>query len=177
MPDYRLYKGNDLFEVSAPETVLFTVPSENIEYNFENTDLAGQKFKLKFEGFGELHRIPGRVVDTCTGEIKSRYVTEWKQCYRYVHEFVIPEGTVLTNLSGGSDIKVRPLRGDEYLKKLITLPTRNYTAAATDLPADSVLKNLFSGADALGDPSSSAADYVDFEKPAVIHGETVITPQ
>ena len=177
MPDYRLYKGNDLFEVSAPETVLFTVPSENVEYNFENTNLAGQKFKLKFEGFGELHRIPGRVVDTCTGEVYGRYVNEWKQCYRYVHEFVIPEGTVLTNLSGGSDIKVRPLRGDEYLKKLITLPTRSYTASASDLPTESVLKNLFSGADALGDPSSSAADYVDFEKPAVIHGETVITPQ
>ena len=176
MPDYRLYKGNDLFEVSAPETLLFTVPSENVDYNFENTNLAGQKFKLKFEGFGELHRIPGRVVDTCTGEIKGRYVNGWNQCYRYVHEFVIPAGTVLTNLSGGSDIKVRPLRGDEYLKKLVTLPTRSYTAAASDLPASSVLKNLFSGADALGDPSSSAADYVDFEKPAVIHGETVITP-
>ena len=85
-------------------------------------DLEGQKFKLKFEGYGELHNLPGRVVNTCTGDVLGRYVNGWNQCYRYIHEFIIPDGTVLTNLSGGDDLKVRALRGDEFFKKLANPP-------------------------------------------------------
>ena len=69
MPDYRLYNDttSQFVNVSAPETVVLTVDANNVVYNFPNTNLAGKKYKLKFEGFGELHNFPGRVVNTCTG--------------------------------------------------------------------------------------------------------------
>ena len=184
-PNYRLFSitDNDFVNVSAPQKVLFTVPAQTeITYNFTGAsedfiDLAGQKFKLKFEGYGELHNIPGRVVNTCTGEIKGRYVNGWKPCYRYIHEFIIPDGTELTNLSGGDDLKVRALRGDEFLKKLDPTPTGiTYSATAADLPAASNLQNLYEGANAIGDvPSTSTV--LNGGEPSVIHGETVVPPQ
>ena len=178
MPDYRLYSNTDsaFVNVSPPEKVLFTVPpASEITYNFTNTDLEGKKFKLKFEGYGELHNLPGRVVNTCTGDILGRYVNGWNPCYRYIHEFIIPNGTVLTNLSGGDDLKVRALRGDEFLEKLSSIPAGvSYTATAADLPAASNLQNLFSGANAIGDVPSTVLNNGD---PSVIHGETVVAPQ
>ncbi len=182
-PDYRLYSNTDsaFVNVSAPQKVLFTVPAETeITYNFRGTDedfidLEGQKFKLKFEGYGELHNIPGRVVNTCTGDILGRYVNGWNQCYRYIHEFIIPDGTVLTNLDGGDELKVRALRGDEFLKKLSSIPAGvSYTATAADLPDASNLQNLFSGANAIGDVPSTV---LNNGEPSVIHGETVVAPQ
>ena len=178
MPDYRLYSNTDsaFVNVSPPEKVLFTVPAASeITYNFTNTDLEGQKFKLKFEGFGELHNIPGRVVNTCTGDVLGRYVNGWNPCYRYVHEFIIPDGTVLTNLSGGETLKVRALRGDEFLEKLSSIPAGvAYTATSSDLPVESNLQNLYSGANSIGDVPTTVLNNGD---PSVIHGETVVAPQ
>ena len=136
--------------------------------------MAGKKYKLKFEGYGELHNIPGRVVNTCTGQVLGRYVNGgWNQCYRYIHEFIIPDGSVLTNASG-EDLKVRALRGDEYLKKLDSIPAGvSYTATAADLPAASNLQNLFSGANAIGDVPTTV---LNTGEPSVIHGETVVAP-
>ena len=91
-----------------------------------------------------------------------------------IHEFIIPEGTVLTNLSGGNDIKVRALRGDEFLEKLSSIPAGvTYTSTAADLPAESNLQNLFSGANAIGDVPSTV---LNNGNPSVIHGETVVAP-
>ena len=181
MPDYRLFSNtdNDFINVSPPEKVLFSVPAETeITYNFKDADfvdLEGQKFKLKFEGYGELHNLPGRVVNTCTGDVLGRYVNGWNQCYRYIHEFIIPDGTVLTNLSGGDDLKVRALRGDEFLKKLANPPAGiTYTADSADLPNESNLQNLFDGANAIGDVPTNILNNGD---PSVIHGETVVAPQ
>ena len=74
----------------------------------------------------------------------------------------------------GEDLKVRALRGDEYLKKLDSIPAGvSYTATAADLPAASNLQNLFSGANAIGDVPSTVLNNGD---PSVIHGETVVAP-
>ena len=145
----------------------------DITYNFSNTDLTGQKFKLEFEGYGELHRIPGRVVDTCSGEVFGRYVDEWKDCYRYVHEFIIPDGTVLTNLSGGADIKVRAIRGDEYLKKLTSPPAGITYSDSLTLPPSSAIQNLYDGTNAIGSVPSTI---LNNGEPSVIHGETIVAP-
>ena len=180
MPDYRLYNdtSSQYVNVSPPQTVVFTVPSSGINYNFPNTNLAGKKFKLKFEGYGELHNIPGRVVDTCTGAILGKYVNGgWNQCYRYVHEFVIPDATVLTNASGGEDLKIRALRGDEYLLKLGSIPAGvSYSKSASDLPAASNIQNLFSGANSIGTVPATTLPSANSTDPSVIHGSTVIAP-
>jgi hypothetical protein len=184
-PDYRLYRSsagstglsNGFVNVSAPQTVVFTVPSSGVTYNF-GASLAGKKFKLKFEGFGELHNLPGRVVNTCTGVVLGRYVNGgWNECYRYIHEFIIPDGTVLTNSSGGDDLKVRAIRGDEYLKKLDAIPSGvAYTKAASDLPAASTIQNLFSGDNAIGTVPATTLPSAGSDDPSVIHGKTVHTP-
>ena len=86
--------------------------------------------------------------------VLGRYVTgEWSDCYRYVHEFIIPDGTVLTNLTSGGgvgNIKVRALAGDEYLSRKAANTTGTYTKLASDLPPDTNLQNLFDGANAIG---------------------------
>jgi hypothetical protein len=176
-PDYRLYNNTtaNYVSVSAPETVELTVPATNVIYNFDDT-FAGQKFKLKFEGFGRIHDIPGRVVDTCTNPptVLGKYHTgAWSDCYRYVHEFIIPEGTILTNLTTGGgvgNIKVRPLAGDEYLARKPANTTGTYTKEASDLPPETNLQNLFDGANAIGIVPAYSGD------PHVIHGVTVINP-
>lgn len=178
MPDYRLYNSTDsvFVDVSAPQTVVFTVPASGMEYNF-GASLAGKKFKLKFEGYGELHNIPGRVVNTCTGQVLGRYVNGgWNPCYRYIHEFIIPDGTILTNASG-DDLKVRALRGDEYLEKLVSIPAGiTYSKTASDLPAASNLQDLVSGENSIGTVPATELPSAGSDDPAVIHGETVHAP-
>ena len=183
-PDYRLYRASagttalptGFVNVSAPETVVFTVPTSGVTYNF-GANLAGKKFKLKFEGFGELHNLPGRVVNTCTGEVKGRYINDgWNECYRYIHEFIIPDGTVLTN-SGGDDLKVRAIRGDEYLLKLNPTPSGvTYSKSDTDLPLASTIQNLYSGDNAIGNVPTTTLPSAGSNDPSVIHGKTVHSP-
>ena len=185
-PDYRLFNttANAYATISAPETVEYTVPAAGSAlaptYNFPNTDLAGQKFKLKFEGFGAIQNFPGRVVDMSDGTDKGRYVNDgWKQSYRYIPEFVMPAGSVLTNLSGGEDIKVRPLRGDVYIKKLGTPPAGiAYSKTASDLPNSANLQDLVTGTNAIGDTPTVTLNVVDGEaEPSVIHTKTIVAPE
>ena len=184
MPDYRLYNETDaaFVNVSAPETLVLTVNANNVVSNFSNTNtyLVGRKFKLKFEGFGELHNLPGRVVNTCTGDVVGRYVNSWNQCYRYVHEFTIADGTVLSNTaSGRPDVKVRALRGDEYLKKLsISSPSGiTYSKQTSDLPVDSVFQTLFgNGTNAIGTKPAVTLPSAGSNEASVVHGVTVHTP-
>ena len=87
-----------------------------ITYNFSGTKFSRKKIHFKFEGFGELHNFPGRVFNTCTGAVVGRYVDSWDQCYRFIPEFTLPAGAMLTDKTGSDNIKVRPPRGDEFLK-------------------------------------------------------------
>ena len=185
-PDYRLFNttANTYASISAPETVEYTVPAAGSTlaptYNFPNTDFEGQKFKLKFEGFGAIHNFPGRVVDLSDGTDKGRYVNDgWKESYRYIPEFVMPAGTVLTNLSGGEDIKIRPLRGDVYIKKLDTPPAGiTYAKTDSDLPTSANLQDLVTGTNAIGAKPTVTLNVVDGEpEPSVIHGETIVAPE
>ena len=181
MPDYRLYNQTDaaFVSVSAPETLVLTVDANNVVYNFPNTNMAGRKFKLKFEGFGELHNLPGRVVNTCTGNVVGRYVNNWNECYRYVHDFTIVDGTVLSNTaSGRPDVKVRALRGDEYLKKINPTPSGiTYSKTSSDLPAESVFQTLFgTGTDAIGTKPAVTLPSAGSNEASVVHGVTVHTP-
>ena len=174
-PNYVLVDNstNQPVTITPPETVVFTVPtSQYIDYNFDNTDMAGKKIKLKFEGFGALHRIPGRVVDVCNDLVKGRYVDEWNRCYRFVHEFTIPDGTVLKDTNGNDYLKVRALRGDEYLKKLVA-NYDSFTKVLTDLPGDENLLDIFTD---IGTKPTITFPTNASEDAAVVHGTTVIAP-
>jgi hypothetical protein len=173
-PDYRVYNVTDaqITSISAPKSYEYEVPASGITYNFANTNLAGKKYTLKFEGFGELHNFPGKVFNTCTGAVVGRYVDSWNQCYRFIPEFTLPDGAILTDKTGSDNIKVRALRGDEYLKKLSTLPSgRVYTKALSDLPSSS---DLVTVSTAIG--SKPTTGILNSGKASVIHGETVAVP-
>ena len=165
--------------ISPPETLIFTVPAAaQMRYNYPGIDYEGRKFLLNFEGYGELHNLPGRVLDTCTGTEVGKYVREWKECYRYVHDFIIPDGTILENSDPTkSDVKVLALRGDDFISKktddqTVALATQ-YTLDAGDLPGLESLKN---------NAQASSSDYIGVKPttglindgdPSVVHGVTV----
>lgn len=173
-PDYRVYNVTDaqITSISAPKSYEYTVPSSGITYNFTNTNLSGKKYTLKFEGFGELHNFPGKVYDTCNGVMVGRYVDSWNQCYRFVPEFILPDGAILIDKTGNDDIKVRALKGDEYLKKLVNLPTgRSYTKTFDDLPT---ANDLVSVSTVIGNVPTNGI--LNNGNASVIQGETVAPP-
>ena len=108
MPDYRLYNATDaaFVNVSAPETLVLTVDANNVVYNFPN-NMAGRKFKLKFEGFGELHNLPGRVVNTCTGDVVGRYVNNWNHVIDMFMNSLLQMERPSNTATGRPDVKVR----------------------------------------------------------------------
>ncbi len=77
---------------------------------------AGKKFRLDFQG-SHLGGIPGNVINKETGENLGEWVREWKDEYRWVQRFVIPDGTVLTSRTSDVTVKVKALRGEEWLLK------------------------------------------------------------
>ena len=183
MPVYTLIDSDDVNEtpidISDPVTLEYTVPA-NTEYNFSNEiltgdpneDLEGRKYKLQFEGFGNLYNIPGRVVDVCNDSVIGKYTDNWNNCYRYVHDFVIPNGTILKDTNGANYLKVKALRGDEYLKK-IDFPYDSFTKAIGDVPGDNNLLNIFTD---IGNKPAISLPSAGSDKAAVVHGVTVHPP-
>ena len=96
----------------------------------DDTDLfgedAGKKFRLDFNG-GHLGGIPGTVINVDTGEDLGEWVREWSNNYRWVQRFVIPDGTQLQSRTSDLVVKVKALRGEEWLAKrddaIGTMPT------------------------------------------------------
>lgn len=174
-PEYRIYNVSkaQIATISAPKSYEYTVPSNGVTYNFANTNRAGKKYTFKLEGFGNLQDFPGKVLNTCTGVTVGRYVDSWNECYRHVHEFILPDGAVLTDKSGSDDIKVRALKGDDYLKKLTTseLPAnRSFTKEFENLPTsnDLVAVSTLNG-------EAPATGIINNGETSVIHGEIIIT--
>ena len=80
-----------------------------------------------------LYNFPGKVVDICENVVIGRYTDSWDSCKRFVHEFTIQDGTVLQDKDGNNYLKVRALRGDEYLNKT-NVNFDSYTKTAANLP-------------------------------------------
>ncbi len=159
---------------AEPKTLYYTVWDE-AKYGTDR----GKKIALKFEGFGELHGIPGHVIDTRDGSVVGQYVNQWQNHHRYVNRFIIEASgsnaePTLTD-KDGTTYKVKALEGDEWLAlKNSVRSTLTYSGAIneSDLPDISSLKNHLTGADAIGDLPSGAQLYGNGD-PVVIHGECV----
>ena len=57
-----------------------------------------KKFRLDYQG-DHLGGIPGNVINIETGENLGEWVETWKDEYRWVQRFVIPDGSILTDSS------------------------------------------------------------------------------
>ena len=164
---------------SAPTTLYYTVPNE-AKYSEDK----GKTVRLDYNGFGELHGIPGHVVDTQTGESLGKYFSgDWKEYYRYVSRFIIEndalgnEPTVKTGGASPVTYKVKALQGEEWLGlKASAKGTLNYSsAAASDLPGRDVLTDVSPNGTGGGIGAEPTTGLINGGKPAVIHEEVVFT--
>ena len=74
----------------------------------------GKDLRLEYGGFGDLHGIPGYVLDINTGESLGQYFDgDWKDNYRYISRFIIPTGSEVTDKVTGTKYKVKALNGEE----------------------------------------------------------------
>ena len=110
---YDIYKAADglKLELSPPKTLYFTTPNDSTKFGND----AGKKFRLDYQG-DHLGGIPGNVINIDTGEVLGEYVEEWKDEYRWVQRFVIPDGTILKD-SSDNEFLVKAIRGEEWLGK------------------------------------------------------------
>jgi hypothetical protein len=115
----RLDKQYEIFDATSgtklaldpPKTLFFRAPNDTTLFG----DDADKKFRLDYHG-DHLGGIPGNVVNLDTGEILGEWVEEWKDNYRWVQRFSIPDGSKLTD-SSGTEYLVKALRGEEWLGK------------------------------------------------------------
>jgi hypothetical protein len=110
---YEIYKAIDgsKLALDPPKTLFYRTPNDATKFG----DDADKKFRLDYQG-DHLGGIPGNVVNYETGEVIGEYVEEWKDEYRWVQRFVIPDGAILTD-SAGTEFLVKALRGEEWLGK------------------------------------------------------------
>lgn len=115
----RLEKQYDIFDATSgsklaldpPKTLFFRLPNDKDKFG----DDADKKFRLEYQG-DHLGGIPGNVIDIETGESLGEYVDEWKDSYRWVQRFQIPDGSILTDVDD-NEYLVKALRGEEWLGK------------------------------------------------------------
>jgi len=110
---YDIYKAADgsKLELDPPKTMFYRVPDDKAKYG----DDADKKFRLDYQG-NYLGGIPGNVIDLETGENLGEWVESWKDSYRWVARFEIPDGGLLTD-TAGNEYLVKALRGEEWLAK------------------------------------------------------------
>ena len=108
---YEIFKAvdNSKLELDPPKTLFYRTPNDTSKFG----DDADTKFRLDYHG-DHLGGIPGNVVNYETGEVIGEYVEQWKDEYRWVQRFVIPDGSILTD-SSGTEFLVKALRGEEWL--------------------------------------------------------------
>ena len=139
-PSYSLLlSGTDTaVTIATPRTLYYQVPNEE-GYGQD----ADKRLSLEFAGHGELRGVPGYVLDVDTGEDLGEFTTDWKESYRYINRFVIPDGSVVTD-SDGVEYFVKALDGEEWFKKLEPLEgsgsLATYTFTPDQLAPNSILR-------------------------------------
>ena len=110
---YEIYNASNgtKLELDPPKTLYFRAPNDKTLFG----DDADKKFRLDYHG-DHLGGIPGSVIDLETGENLGEWVEEWKDNYRWVQRFSIPDGSKLTD-SSGTEYLAKALRGEEWLAK------------------------------------------------------------
>jgi hypothetical protein len=181
-----------LVDIDEPQVFYYTVPEDLDPSTGEPAfgDDAGKRIRLDFMGHGQLHGIPGFVWDTLNGVEIGEFVNEWKEGYRYINRFTIPDGARIEDaLDSTKTYRVKALDGEEWLTKAdgtVTAPDGTivadlrgkytYTGSTADLLDTSNLRGP-------GDPNNTE-DYIGVVPTviinegatSVVHGEVVYDP-
>ena len=172
--------------IEQPKVLYYSVPEtldSNGDYVFG--DDHGKQIRLEYQGHGELRGIPGFVYDTATGEDKGEFVDDWKETYRYLNRFTLPDGALLTDpLDASASYKVKALDGEEWLTKADGSTsgvddvrgryTSLYSGDKNNLTNDIPYIGRSDNASYIGPAPTSG--FINEGKPSVVHGEVVFTP-
>ena len=174
-PVFEIFdSGGNPVAFDPPKMLYFSVPDE-AAYGED----AGKNLRLEYSGFGQLYGIPGEVVDINTGEKLGQYFDgEWKDFYRYLSRFLIPEGGELTENVSGLRYKVKPLNGEEYLSLAPeSKGSLTYTSSAADLIEDDLMIDVGpnGGENFIGEKPVDD-DIINGGEPSVVHGEIIFDP-
>ena len=198
-PNYEVVYANavdtnavigEVVQIDEPRTMYYTVPEDSTLYGKD----AGKRVRLEHNGHGNLHGIPGFVYDTATGEDLGEFVNEWKDTYRYISRFTIPDGAQIEDGADSSiTYKVKALDGEEWLTPadgsisgiadLRGSYTTLYQGDESDLVKRRDLRNIgFEDWD--GDGFNDNDRYIGDEptptvnsgETAVVHGEIIYDP-
>ena len=182
-PSYVLLDAaGDVVTISPPRTLYYEVPDDT-RYGRD----AGKRLSLEFAGHGELRGIPGFIYDVATGQELGQFTREWKDTYRFINRFNIPDGDVVTD-ADGVDYYVKALDGEEWLQKLDSGVTEvgNYSFERNRLVPNQKMRILGDPAfsqDYIGEAPTAECDsqitsncLINSGDPAVVHGEVVFDP-
>ena len=173
-------------DIDEPKTLYYQVPETldpaTGEFTFGKD--AGKRIRLEFRGHGDLGGIPGFVYDTKNDVEIGEFVNEWKEGYRYISRFTIPDGAILEDaLDSTKTYKVKALEGEEWLTKadgtVAGLDFRNkytYLGSKSDL---ATVDDMSTPGDPLNEEDYIGAVptvLINEGETSVIHGEIVFDP-
>jgi hypothetical protein len=169
-PAFEIYdEAGSKVTFDPPKMLYFQVPDTEAYGKDRGKDL-----RLEYGGFGDLHGIPGYVLDINTGESLGQYFDgEWKDNYRYLSRFIIPPGSEVTDKSTSTKYKVKALNGEEFLSLAADAKgTVTYTATSADLVQDDLMIDVGpNGGDNYIGAKPTDDLLINGGKPSVIHGE------
>jgi len=129
---------NHLVAVKDPAQSTFVKfdPPLVLQYSHTGNGYTNAKFSLQYDGFGNLNGIPGKCVNMDTGANADCSQGGPGSSIRWVPEFTIPDGSVLTE--GSNTYYAKALEKEQRMKKelgaCVSLPVTSY---ADQLPTAS----------------------------------------
>jgi hypothetical protein len=175
-PAFEIFdSGGNPVAFDPPKMLYFQVPDDETLYGKD----AGKNLRLEYGGFGDLHGIPGNVIDINTGENLGQYFDgQWQENYRYLSRFILPTGSEVQDKVTGLSYKVKALNGEEYLSLAPGAKgTVIYTATSDDLIPDSLMIDVGpNGGDNYIGIKPAKSEMINGGEPAVVHGKVVFDP-
>ncbi len=114
---YTWESGPDQWnKLTVLEDITFDPPL-SVEYlhGFSNYSA---KYYLDYNGFGDLHGIPGKCVDMDTGLDSDCWDSSGTKYIRWVPEFTIPDGSTLTDAVSSAEYIVKALEKEQRMKSV-----------------------------------------------------------
>ena len=175
-PAFEIFdSGGNPVAFDPPKMLYFQVPDDETLYGKD----AGKNLRLEYGGFGDLHGIPGNVIDINTGENLGQYFDgQWQENYRYLSRFILPTGSEVKDKVTGLSYKVKALNGEEYLSLAPDAKgTVTYTASSDDLIPDSLMIDVGpNGGDNYIGIKPAKSEMINDGEPAVVHGKVLFDP-